>query len=176
MRRILGFLVLSTLAGCTLDTFRSRPLDAQAQAQPPAVPKGNPNVGEPTGLTYNPALNVDFAEMTKTATGLYIRDLTVGHGAEAVAGSVVSVHYTGWLADGSEFDSSKPSGQPFSFTLGRRQVIDGWDEGVAGMRAGGTRMLVIPPALAYGERGAGGAVPGNATLVFTVELLEVRAP
>jgi len=173
MRRVLGFLLLSMLAGCTLDTFRSRPLDAQSQQT--AAPAASPNVGEPATLTYSPALGVDLSAMTRTASGLYVRDLAVGSGAPAVAGSMVAVHYTGWLADGSEFDSSKPSDQPFSFTLGRRQVIEGWDEGVAGMRAGGTRMLVIPPALAYGKRGIPGVIPGNATLVFVVQLVELRA-
>lgn len=172
MRRALVFLLLSTLAGCTLDTFRSRPLDAQAQQA--AAPSANPNVGDPAILTYNPALNVDLSAMTKTATGLYYRDLTAGTGAQAVAGSRVEVHYTGWLADGTEFDSSKRTGQPISFTLGRKQVIDGWEEGLSGMRAGGTRMLVIPPSLAYGEGGAAGVIPGHATLVFVVQLVEVR--
>lgn len=106
-----------------------------------------------------------------TASGLVIEELVVGEGAEASAGQTVSVHYTGWLTDGSKFDSSKDRDEPFEFPLGGRRVIAGWDEGVQGMRIGGTRKLTIPPALGYGTRGAGGVIPPNATLVFEVELL-----
>ena len=106
-----------------------------------------------------------------TARGLVIEELVVGEGAEASAGQTVSVHYTGWLTDGSKFDSSKDRDEPFEFPLGGRRVIAGWDEGVQGMRIGGTRKLTIPPALGYGTRGAGGVIPPNATLVFEVELL-----
>lgn len=108
---------------------------------------------------------------TTTASGLVIEDLVVGEGAEACAGQMVSVHYTGWLTNGSKFDSSKDRNEPFEFPLGERQVIAGWDEGVQGMKIGGTRKLTIPPALGYGARGAGGVIPPNATLVFEVELL-----
>jgi FKBP-type peptidyl-prolyl cis-trans isomerase len=115
--------------------------------------------------------------MTTTPSGLTITDTKVGTGAVAEAGRTVSVHYTGWLwqdgAKGRQFDSSVGRG-PFEFPLGGRRVIAGWDEGVAGMRAGGTRTLLIPPALGYGARGAGGAIPPNATLLFEVELLGVR--
>ena len=105
---------------------------------------------------------------------LKIEDLVVGNGAEAVKGKQVSVHYTGWLTDGKKFDSSKDRGQPFQFALGRGQVIQGWDDGVAGMKVGGKRKLTIPPELGYGPAGAGGVIPPNATLVFEVELLGVR--
>jgi len=110
---------------------------------------------------------------TTTATGLVIEDLTVGTGEAAAAGRSVTVHYTGWLADGTKFDSSKDRGDPFVFPLGARHVIAGWDEGVQGMRVGGVRKLTIPAALGYGARGAGGVIPPNATLVFEVELLGV---
>ncbi len=114
---------------------------------------------------------------------LQVTDLVTGQGAEATDGAKVTVNYTGWLYDrtypgmkGKEFDSSrKPGGQPFAFVLGRRQVIEGWDQGVRGMKVGGQRRLVIPAALAYGERGAGGVIPPGATLVFEVELLAVEA-
>jgi FKBP-type peptidyl-prolyl cis-trans isomerase len=114
---------------------------------------------------------------TTTASGLTYDDKVVGDGAEAKAGSSVSVHYTGWLFYGGErgkkFDSSKDRGEPFEFALGAGHVIKGWDEGVAGMKVGGTRVLTIPPQLGYGARGAGGVIPPNATLIFEVELLGV---
>ncbi|WP_425089633.1 FKBP-type peptidyl-prolyl cis-trans isomerase [Stappia sp.] len=107
------------------------------------------------------------------AADLQVTDVTVGSGAEAVPGSTVSVHYTGWLMDGTKFDSSRDRGEPFSFPLGAGRVIRGWDEGVAGMKVGGRRELVIPPEMGYGARGAGGVIPPNATLKFDVELLDV---
>ncbi len=103
-----------------------------------------------------------------------IEDLKIGEGAEAVAGDTVSVHYTGTLVDGTKFDSSKDRGQPFSFGLGQGRVIRGWDMGVAGMKVGGVRQLTIPPEEGYGARGAGAAIPPNATLLFDVELLDVK--
>ena len=109
--------------------------------------------------------------------GLIIEDITVGSGAEALAGKHISVHYTGWLFNdgqqGAKFDSSKDRGQPFDFPLGAGHVIKGWDEGFAGMKVGGVRKLTIPPEMGYGARGAGGAIPPNATLLFEVELLGV---
>lgn len=106
--------------------------------------------------------------------GLQTEDLKVGTGAEAVSGKQISVHYTGWLTDGKKFDSSVDRGQPFSFRLGAGQVIQGWDQGFAGMKVGGKRKLTIPPEMGYGSRGAGGVIPPNATLVFEVELLGVQ--
>ena len=114
-----------------------------------------------------------MAEIT-TASGLVYEDTVLGDGAEAAAGALVTVHYTGWLTDGSKFDSSKDRNDPFQFPLGQRYVISGWDEGVQGMKVGGTRKLTIPPQLGYGARGAGGVIPPNATLVFEVELLGVQ--
>jgi len=105
---------------------------------------------------------------------LQIEELAVGAGAPATAGATVDVHYTGWLTDGTKFDSSRDRGKPFSFRLGAGQVIKGWDQGVTGMLVGGTRRLTIPHHLAYGERGFPGAIPPRATLVFEVELLGVR--
>jgi len=112
---------------------------------------------------------------------LQITDTAVGTGAEALKGKTVVVHYTGWLYDpaapnskGKKFDSSVDRGQPFTFPLGAGRVIKGWDEGVAGMKVGGKRTLVIPPGMAYGSRGAGGVIPPDATLLFDVELLGVR--
>ena len=114
--------------------------------------------------------------MNTTPSGLQYDDTVTGTGAEAQAGQDVSVHYTGWLyqggSKGAKFDSSKDRNDPFSFELGAGMVIRGWDEGVQGMRVGGTRVLVIPPELGYGARGAGGVIPPNATLLFEVELLD----
>ena len=116
--------------------------------------------------------------MQTTASGLQYDDTKIGNGTEAKAGTDVKVHYTGRLHDaaqpggrGSKFDSSKDRGDPFEFSLGAGMVIRGWDEGVQGMKVGGTRVLLIPPQLGYGARGAGGVIPPNATLVFEVELL-----
>ena len=108
-----------------------------------------------------------------TASGLKYTDTKVGTGAEAKAGQTAVVHYTGYLTNGTKFDSSKDRGQPFSFPLGGGQVIKGWDEGVQGMKVGGARKLTIPANLGYGAQGAGGVIPPNATLVFDVELLGV---
>jgi len=110
----------------------------------------------------------------KTASGLQIEELVVGTGTAAASGQKVSVHYTGWLTNGTKFDSSKDRNEAFVFGLGRGQVIRGWDEGVQGMKVGGKRKLTIPPELGYGSRGAGGVIPPNATLVFEVELLGVN--
>jgi len=124
---------------------------------------------------YNGGSLFDEAAMptTQTPSGLTIEDLVPGEGAAAAAGQSVTVHYTGWLTSGSKFDSSKDRNDPFVFRLGTGQVIRGWDEGVQGMLVGGKRKLTIPPELGYGARGAGGAIPPNATLVFEVELLGI---
>jgi peptidylprolyl isomerase len=116
--------------------------------------------------------------MTTTASGLQITDTVAGTGASPKTGQTCVMHYTGWLytdgVKGKKFDSSVDRGQPFEFTIGVGQVIKGWDEGVASMKVGGKRTLIIPPAIGYGARGAGGAIPPNATLMFDVELLGVK--
>jgi FKBP-type peptidyl-prolyl cis-trans isomerase len=116
-------------------------------------------------------------KMTELPSGLKYTDEKVGSGAEAKRGDKVTVHYTGWLYNngekGKKFDSSVDRGEPFTFNLGAGQVIPGWDQGVAGMKVGGKRTLIIPANLAYGTRGAGGVIPPNATLMFDVELLKV---
>ena len=112
--------------------------------------------------------------MPTTASGLTYEDTVVGTGAQAETGKTAVVHYTGRLTDGTVFDSSHKRNEPFSFALGRGMVIKGWDEGVGTMKVGGKRTLTIPPDLGYGARGAGGVIPPNATLVFDVELLDLR--
>jgi FKBP-type peptidyl-prolyl cis-trans isomerase len=127
-----------------------------------------------------PAGRSDAADnqVTEMPDGLKYTDTKAGDGTTARSGNKVSVHYTGWLSDngakGKKFDSSVDRGQPFQFTLGAKQVIAGWDEGVAGMKVGGKRTLTIPPELGYGARGAPGAIPPNAALIFDVELLQVQ--
>jgi FKBP-type peptidyl-prolyl cis-trans isomerase len=124
-----------------------------------------PNTSAPTKVT---------GDGVKTADGLQYWDIKVGTGTEAKDGSHVKVHYTGWLTSGKKFDSSVDAGTPFDFTIGKGEVIKGWEEGVAGMKVGGKRQLRIPPALAYGERGYPGAIPANATLIFDIQLLDVK--
>lgn len=117
---------------------------------------------------------VENKDMQENASELKIEDLVVGTGAEAVSGKLISVHYTGTLTNGTKFDSSKDRGEPFEFTLGAGQVIQGWDKGFAGMKVGGKRKLTIPSEMGYGAQGAGGVIPPNATLIFEVELLGVK--
>ena len=130
-------------------------------------------VGIQAGSAAAPTV-VDAADYITTTSGMKYHDFVVGSGATPTSGQQVLVHYTGWLLNGAKFDSSLDRGEPFAFNIGVGQVIPGWDEGVMSMRVGGKRQLVIPAALGYGARGAGGVIPPNATLVFEVELLEVR--
>ena len=132
----------------------------------------NPEITAPTveGTVFAPALNVDLAASTKTASGMYYRDLQAGGGALLVSGHTIAVRYTGALPSGVVFDSNTGAATPFSFTLGAGQVIAGFDEGIAGMHVGGSRQLIIPPSLGYGAS-AHGAIPGNSVLVFTVTVV-----
>jgi FKBP-type peptidyl-prolyl cis-trans isomerase len=126
----------------------------------------------PETSTFAASLGVDLNAMTRSATGLYTRDLSVGTGAEAVRGKTLSMHYLGYLTNGSLFDGNT-SASPFVFVLGANTVIQGWEQGIAGMKVGGRRQLVIPPALAYGNA-AIGPIPAGSVLVFTVDLLSVQ--
>jgi len=129
--------------------------------------RGEPTQSAATGGTPE-------GKMETTASGLQYVDVKPGTGESPQKGQQVTVQYTGWLADGTKFDSSRDRNQPFTFRIGQGQVIKGWDEGVATMKTGGVRKLVIPPDLGYGARGAGGVIPPNATLTFEVELLSVK--
>jgi len=160
----LGVLVgAAAMSGCSQ---QATPAEQPATTGQPATPE-EPAAG-PTGTKYGETPS-GIADVTE----LKIEDAEVGTGAEAVAGKSVTVDYTGWLTDGTKFDSSVDAGTPFTFQLGGGEVIPGWDEGVAGMKVGGTRRLIIPASLGYGEAG-NGPIPPNATLVFDVKLLEVN--
>jgi FKBP-type peptidyl-prolyl cis-trans isomerase len=135
-----------------------------AQTKKPAK-AADKKVEGPTAVTGKP---------TTTPSGLEYWDIKKGSGKLAEKGKKVSVHYTGWLTNGKEFDSSRDAGEPIQFDLGTGQVIKGWDEGIAGMKVGGKRQLRIPPALGYGPRGFGSSIPPNSTLVFDVELMDVK--
>ncbi|AGA28913.1 FKBP-type peptidyl-prolyl cis-trans isomerase [Singulisphaera acidiphila] len=132
-----------------------------------------------TPLVARAEEKIDPATMTKTASGLQYKDLVVGTGKSPAPGQTCVMHYTGWLWQNGKkkrksFDSSRDRGNPFPFAIGKGEVIEGWDEGVATMKVGGRRLLLVPASLGYGEKGAGRAIPPNATLLFDVELLSVR--
>ena len=157
----------------------TKPADAAAQ---PAADAASATAQTSPTAAATEAAPAPVAAGSSNITSLQSTDVKAGTGAEAVAGKAVSVHYTGWLYDekaadkhGAQFDSSHDRGEPFEFTLGGGQVIQGWDQGVVGMKVGGQRTLIIPASLAYGEIGAGGGlIPPNASLVFDVELLDVK--
>jgi FKBP-type peptidyl-prolyl cis-trans isomerase FkpA len=134
-----------------------------------------PESGDPAKVTFAPALGVDLAAMNRSESGLYTQDLAVGTGAtEVVTGRYLEVHYTGWLPNGTQFDTSRDTNQPFSFRFGYDRVIAGWEEGLLGMKAGGKRRLVIPSGLGYGSNGSPPVIPPDSVLVFDVELLYAR--
>jgi peptidylprolyl isomerase len=154
-------------AGGFLRPAQARTQTAQIQTLEKTMPASTPqNVSETAPETAS-------ENLATLDSGLQYQEITVGEGASPQTGEQVTVHYTGTLLDGTQFDSSRDRNRPFSFKIGVGQVIKGWDEGVASMKVGGRRKLVIPSELAYGEQGAGGVIPPNATLIFDVELLRV---
>ena len=174
MRNVLalaGALLLVAVIGCPSERDEGSDADI-ADRDTAAVPSLEPAAGGGVPPTSMEA-EVNDPELTTTESGLKYKDLVVGTGEEAGPGGVAVVHYTGWLVDGTKFDSSLDRGQPFEFPVGGGRVIKGWDEGVAGMKVGGKRRLVIPSDLGYGPRGTG-PIPPDATLIFEVELLEVK--
>lgn len=148
-------------------------LGACSESEPRSLPR-HPEPANRVATDYASALDVDLEAMEyRRHSGLFVEDVVAGEGARADSGDVVTVHYTGWLPSGRKFDSSRDRDAPFDVAIGYGRVIAGWDQGVVGMRVGGQRRLVIPPALGYGAGGQG-PIPGNATLVFDVELLDVE--
>jgi FKBP-type peptidyl-prolyl cis-trans isomerase len=187
MRVTILVAVLVLCLGLMVTGCKSREEVPSAQQSQTAAPEAETQTATPEGVqTEEEAMPDDPVEAARklgtetdapaveTASGLRYIDVKVGEGVAAESGKTVSVHYTGWLVDGTKFDSSVGRGQPFAFPLGLGQVIKGWDEGVAGMQKGGVRKLIIPSELGYGARGAGGVIPPHATLVFEVQLLDVK--
>lgn len=162
MRKILLFLVLGVAC-------------ADAPAPPPAPPPPPAAAAEPDlgAIAFAPALAVDLAAMSRTPGGARYRDLTPGTGEPVAPGALVAIHYAGNLPDGTPFDANGPSDPPYEFRLGAGEVVRGFDEAVTGMRVGGKRQVVIPPALGYGAQ-PNGPIPANAVLVFTIELVRAR--
>jgi peptidylprolyl isomerase len=158
---VAGLGLVATVAACGGNDAEASPTPSASLAQSPS---GTQAAGGPPAVSGEP---------TTTASGLQFIDVKVGDGASPQTGQTVVVHYTGWLANGTKFDSSVDRGQPFSFVIGTGQVIKGWDEGVATMKVGGKRRLIIPPELGYGANDYG-PIPGNAQLIFDVELIQIK--
>jgi peptidylprolyl isomerase len=172
----LFWLTLAIPTGCTQSATGKKSGQPAAPAGKNATEAAAAASTTPSPTSDSPAATSAEKQGAEPAEAkLKITDLVVGTGAVAETGKSVTVHYRGTLTDGTEFDSSRKHGAPFSFPLGAGKVIPGWDEGVKGMKVGGKRKLVVPPDMAYGERGAGGVIPPNATLTFEVELLDVKS-
>ena len=157
-----ALLFLTAAAGCG-----GSGSDAETES---AVPEA---AGQDVSPDFAAELGVELKAMTRSASGLYTQDLTEGVGLSARPGHLVAIRYTGWIPNGEEFDSTGDDPEPYTFPLGAGRAIEGWEEGIAGMRIGGKRRLVIPPQLGYGSRGVPGDVPPNATLVYDIELIDI---
>ena len=169
-RMIIG--VIALLVVILIAFFVYRDYQGRLQASQTPTPASAANGSYPIGtLDTNPP--TPSANAVTTASGLVYEDLQVGDGATVKVGDTISVHYTGWLTDGTQFDSSITGGQPIDFAIGVGRVIQGWDEGVVGMNVNGTRLLVIPPALGYGSS-ANGSIPANSTLIFEVQVVAIK--
>ena len=170
MRILIACFAAAAFLACGDDT----PSDEESEIYDMEAPPAEVAPDTAAATTYAPELDVDLGTFTRTSSGLYWKDLAAGSGAAIAPGQTAVVHYIGWLPDGTMFQSSREMGDPVAVPVGVAQVIPGWDEGVAGMQAGGRRKLVIPPGLGYGAQGSGGLIPPNATLIFEIELLEIR--
>lgn len=166
--------IAAVSAGTGCSKLTEPPRQEQIQTEPAAVAEVNKAAAPQATATATAKPAEKPAEAPPSNEKLETKDLVVGKGTEAKAGDTVKVHYVGTLPDGKEFDASKKHGQPFEFELGAGRVIKGWDQGVAGMKIGGKRKLTVPPSLGYGARGAPPVIPPNSTLIFEVELLEVK--
>ena len=176
-RGLSALLVLIAFSGCqqsSTNTTTTGSTSTTTATSAPPTGSGAATTPPSGGATGGSMSAAPAGQEVTMPSGLKYQDVKVGDGAVAEQGSAVTVDYTGWLTDGTKFDSSKDHGQPFQFQIGAGQVIRGWDEGVKGMRVGGVRRLTIPPDLGYGAQGAGGVIPPNATLVFEVELHGVK--
>ena len=168
---LVAAVVASALTGCGGDNAQTstETTTTTSSSTPTATSSTSSAASKPGEMPV-----VNPAKLTSNPSGLQYEDVVAGNGPSPQSGQQVQVHYTGWLTNGKKFDSSLDRGEPFTFTIGQGQVIKGWDEGVATMKTGGTRILVIPAAMAYGERGAGADIPPNSNLVFQVQLLGVH--
>lgn len=171
----IAILVVALIAFFVIRDYRARSLASATTTPAASTQSGTSSGSYPIG-TLDSTPPAPSANAVTTASGLVYEDLKVGDRATANAGDSISVHYTGWLQDGTKFDSSIDRGQPLDFTLGAGRVIKGWDEGIQGMKVNGTRLLVIPPDLAYGASGYPPTIPANATLTFEVQLVSINNP
>ena len=171
MPRPPALLLAALLAGCAAE--RAAPADSGSAAAPAAAPAPAEDLTR-ADTSFAPSLGVDLAKMTRRPSGLHVLERRRGSGAVADSGRWVTVNYTGWLTDGTVIDDTRKAKKPRDVLLGFGKVIPAWEEGLRGMRAGGRRLLVVPPALGYGAAGQPGTVPSRATLVFDVELVRVH--